>query len=142
MGPTFTLALQEIVRSAYRGLFQRLDVKKATKEDIYNYFVTEDGLGAEMAAKASRFFTTLCRMAQIELAADAAVASRSAVRKAGVDYSHHTKAESQAPSRNNTPPSVFPLTLTVTPEMSRMDVEQLTELFRKLRMALDRSSER
>lgn len=139
MGSTFTLALQEVIHSAYRELFRYLDVKRATREDIYNYFVTEGQLGAEMAAKAARFFITLCRMAQIEIGTDAAAPSHSAARK-GINAPHRANAEDRTRSRDNTP--ITPFILTVTPEMAKMDIDQLAELFRKLRAALSQSLER
>ncbi len=140
MGSTFTLALQEIVRSAYRELFHYLDVKKATREDVYNYFITESKLGTEMAAKAARFFITLCRMAQIELGNDAQDSSRAARGKVATNSRRRANSEDGAQPKDNTP--TIPLMLTLTPEMAKMDTDQLTELFRKLRTALNQSLER
>ncbi len=140
MGSTFTLALQEIVRSAYRELFHYLDVKKATREDVYNYFITESKLGTEMAAKAARFFITLCRMAQIELGSDSQASSRAARGKGAANSQRRANAEDRAHPRDNA--TTIPLTLTLTPEMAEMDIDQLTELFRKLRAALNQSLER
>jgi hypothetical protein len=140
MGSTFTLALQEIVRSAYRELFHYLDVKKATREDVYNYFITESKLGTEMAAKAARFFITLCRMAQIELGNDAQDSSRAVRGKGPTNSRRRANTEDGAQPRDNTP--TIPLLLTLTPEMAKMDTDQLTELFRKLRTALSQSLER
>ena len=71
-GATYTLALQDIVRNAYSGVFHGLKPKDITRDGIYNYFVTEGGLGAEMATKATRFLIRLCRLAEIEIAPDAA----------------------------------------------------------------------
>jgi hypothetical protein len=140
MGSTFTLALQEIVRSAYRELFHYLDVKKASREDVYNYFITESKLGTEMAAKAARFFITLCRMAQIELGNDAQDSSRAARGKGATNSRRRANSENGAQPKDNTP--TIPLLLTLTPEMAKMDTDQLTELFRKLRTALNQSLER
>jgi len=139
MGSTFTAALQEIVRSAYRELFHYLDVKKATKEDVYNYFITESKLGTEMAAKAARFFITLCRMAQIELSSDSQASSRSASGK-GAANGRRRANDDRTQLRDNT--STIPLILALTPEMVKMDIDQLTDLFRKLRAALNQSLER
>ena len=139
MGSTFTLALQEIVRSAYRELFHYLDVTKATREDIYNYFITQAKLGNEMAAKAARFFITLCRMAQIELGSDTQAPSRPARGKAAANSRRGANAEDGTQPSDKTP--TIPLILTLTPEMAEMDVDQLTELFRKLRTALNQSLE-
>ena len=47
-GAAATLALQDIVRGAYRGLFSRFSPREATRDAIHNYFITELGLGAEM----------------------------------------------------------------------------------------------
>jgi hypothetical protein len=139
MGSTFTVALQEIVRSAYRELFHYLDVKKATKEDVYNYFITESKLGTEMAAKAARFFITLCRMAQIELSSDSQASSRSASGK-GAANGRRRANDDRTQLKDSTP--TIPLILALTPEMAKMDIEQLTDLFRKLRSALSQSLER
>jgi hypothetical protein len=140
MGSTFTLALQEIVRSAYRELFHYLDIKKATRDDVYNYFITESKLGTEMAAKAARFFITLCRMAQIELGSSSQASSRAAKGKGATNNQRRANAEDKAQPRDNF--TTIPLTLTLTPEMAEMDIDQLTELFRKLRAALNQSIER
>ena len=66
-GATYTLALQDIVRNAYSGVFQGLRPNEITRDAIYNYFVTDGGLGAEMATKATRFLIRLCRLAEIEI---------------------------------------------------------------------------
>jgi hypothetical protein len=138
MGSTFTLALQEIVNSAYQGLFRYLDVSKATREDIYNYFITEAGLGAEMAAKASRFFITLCRMAQVELGANTAGVTYLA-KKTEPNPPPRSKAEARGQVKDNSP--TLPVMVTLSPEIANMDTEQLAELFRKVRVALSRSLE-
>jgi hypothetical protein len=140
MGSAFTLALQEIIRSAYRELFHYLDVNKATREDIYNYFITEGKLGTEMAAKAARFFITLCRMALIELGTDGQASSGSARGKGAANSRRRGNPEDRTQPGDDTP--TIPLIVTLTPEMAEMDIDQLTELFRKLRTALNQSLER
>lgn len=135
-GATYTLALQEIVRSAYRGLFSSLRGKDATRENIYNYFVTEGELGAEMAAKATRFFIQLCRLAAIEIAPEVQAARGERKRRS-------PRPRKKPPPRPATQPRaaepVFPLVFALTPEMADMDQEKLTELFRKMRTAFRES---
>jgi hypothetical protein len=138
MGSTFTSALQEIIRNAYQGLFHFLNVEKATQTDIYNYFVTEAGLGAEMATKASRFFISLCRMAEIKLNLDEGKTSQPMAKKGRNNSLPPIKVVSRAHEGAN---SEFPLVLALTPEIANMDVDQLTELLCKLRTALARSHE-
>jgi hypothetical protein len=81
-GATYTLALQEIVRKAYAGVFRGHKPNEITREGVYNYFVTEGGLGAEMATKATRFLVKLCRMAEIELAPELSRGASRGKRKA------------------------------------------------------------
>jgi len=69
-GPSYLLALQDIVKTAYSDLFDQLNIKNATKDQIHNYFVTNLGLGIEMAAKASRFLISLCQQADISINPD------------------------------------------------------------------------
>ncbi len=134
VGSTFTLALQDIIHSAYRSLFRYLDINKASKDDIYNYFITEARLGAEMAAKAARFFITLCRMAQIELNTETIATPRSASRKGTPNRRRDNSGDKGLP-RDTT------LILALTPDVADMDVGRLTDLFRKLRTALTQSLE-
>lgn len=134
VGSAFTLALQDIIHSAYRALFRYLDINKASKDDIYNYFITEARLGAEMAAKAARFFITLCRMAQIELNTETIATPRSANRKGTPNRRRDNDGDKGLP-RDTT------LILALTPDVAEMDVGRLTDLFRKLRTALTQSLE-
>lgn len=137
-GATYTLALQEIVRSAYRGVFHRLGPKEVTRDGIYNYFVTEGGLGAEMAAKATRFLIRLCRLAEIELAPDPArpAAGR---KRAGAQQRAYRRSQAEPAPRTQTVSPPFPLVLALTPETAEMNLDQLTELFHKMRIALEQS---
>lgn len=138
-GAAFILALQDIVRAAYRELFQHLDSDELSPERIYNYFVTEAGLGAEMATKATRFLVGLCQLAEIKLAPDlprtpplAAVRrGRARVQQKG-QAARRRKAESKAQVTTDFP---FPLVLTITPETAELDIDRLTELFRRLKIA-------
>jgi hypothetical protein len=94
-GATYTLALQEIVRKAYAGVFRGHKPNEITREGVYNYFVTEGGLGAEMATKATRFLVKLCRMAEIELAPEL---SRGASRGKRRQKLSHSTISSPRPS--------------------------------------------
>lgn len=133
-GATFTAALQEIVRNAYKSLFACLDGHPCSQEDIYNHFVVQSGLGPEMAAKTTRFFVQLCEMAEIDLGL-----SR---KEKGVG---DPKKGSGGPRRAEGPAAArasggqFPLFLALTPEMASMDTEQLTEFLKKLKTAYARA---
>ena len=144
-GPTFTSALQSIVKKAYERLFRQVEPREATRERIYNYFVTEAGLGTEMAAKATRFLIGLCRLAEIELGSTSAgareaEASPTMARSSARGRSPRPRASPATPSQPPYPlTTTFPLVFAITPETAEMDVEQLTELFRKMKVALERS---
>jgi hypothetical protein len=139
-GATYTLALQEIVRQAYSGVFHRLKPKEITRDGIYNYFVTEGSLGAEMATKATRFLIRLCRLAEIEIAPDAAQPSTRGRRRGRSQRQAYRPQAEAAPGDNGQAvlPS-FPFVLALTPETVQMDVDQLADLFRKVRVALEQS---
>jgi hypothetical protein len=140
-GPTYTLALQDIVKNAYSGVFHKLKLKDITRDGIYNYFVTEGGLGAEMATKATRFLIRLCRLAEIEIVPDAAQPSQRAKRRTRSQrqaYRQPAAASATGDNGQTILPSL-PFVLALTPEIAQMDVEQLTDLFRKLRTAFEQS---
>jgi len=144
-GTTYTQALQEIVRRAYSGVFHGLRGNGVTREGIYNYFVTEGGMGAEMASKATRFLIKLCRLAEIELAPEAARPSSRGKRKAREQVYRRPQAEPmprdhESPTPDQIALAPFPVVLALTPETAAMSQEQLTELFRKMRVALEQSS--
>jgi len=145
-GATYTLALQDIVRTAYSGIFRGLKPNEITRESIYNRFVTEGGLGAEMATKATRFLVKLCKLAEIELAPDAARATSRGRRKARNQQPLlRPQAEPAAKGQELLAPNQivsgqFPMVLALTPEIASMSVEQMTEMFRKMRIALEQSS--
>ncbi|MCS6801852.1 MAG: DUF5343 domain-containing protein [Chloroflexota bacterium] len=66
-GAVQLLNLQQIVRDAYPTLFRKLDLRAATRDDIYNHFLADLGLQPEMAAKATRFFLELARAAGFQV---------------------------------------------------------------------------
>jgi len=145
-GSTYTSALQEIVRRAYSGVFRGLRTNGVTREGIYNYFVTEGGLGAEMATKATRFLIKLCRLAEIDLAPDSAQPSSRGKRTARAQQQVYRRAQSEHVPRDHESQNhdqlvspAFPVVLALTPETAAMSLEQLTELFRKMRTALEQS---
>jgi hypothetical protein len=140
-GATYTLALQDIVRNAYSGVFRGLKPNELTRDAIYNYFVTGGGLGAEMATKATRFLIRLCRLAEIEIAPDTAQPAprgRRRTRSPRPVY-RSPQAEPSAPDNGQAVFSSVPFVLALTRETAEMDVDELTNLFRKLRIALDQS---
>jgi len=146
-GTTYTQALQEIVHKAYSGVFHGLRGNGVTREGIYNYFVTEGGMGAEMASKATRFLIKLCRLAEIELAPESPRGASRGKRKGKAQPQHYIKSQAELGGRDfdlQSPTQVastqFPMVLALTPEVAAMSVEQLTELFRKMRIALEQSA--
>lgn len=133
-GPTRTLALQQLIRAAYRDLFTHLSPKETTKEHIYNYFVAEMGMGAEMASKATRFLVSLCHLAEIELAATPSrrtVAAKRLPRK--------KRSQKEPPPAASPPSPTPPFLIAITPEVAEMDEDKLTEIFRKMNRALRRA---
>lgn len=70
-GPARTEALRRLVRRAYADLFSRLDPARASRDDIHNYFVTRHNLSRDLAGKAATFCLELCRLAELDAAADA-----------------------------------------------------------------------
>lgn len=139
-GATYTLALQEIVRSAYSGVFRSLKPNELTRDAIYNYFVTEGSLGAEMATKATRFLIKLCRLAEIEIAPDQPQPASGAKRRPRAQQSSYRRVVSDSATQDDGQAlTSFPLVIAVTPETARMDVAELTELFRKMRIAYEQS---
>ena len=137
-GATYTLALQEIVRNAYSGVFQTLKPDEITRDAIYNYFVTDGGLGAEMATKATRFLLKLCKQAEIEIAPDAAQPAPRTRRRGRAPRQGYRQGIVESLAEEGQPPTL-PFVLALTPETAEMDVDQLAELFRKVRTALDKS---
>ncbi len=145
-GLAFTLGLQDIVRTAYNDLFTHLNPKEISRENIYNYFVTKEGMGTEMAIKASRFFVALCQLAEIELAPDTARTSPLGAKREAAPRTPQVRSRRQkvevAPIQARpevSTDSTFPLVLAITPETAKMETEQLTELFRKMKVALRRA---
>jgi len=140
-GATYTLALQDIVRNGYAGIFQKMRPKEITRDGIYNYFVTESGLGSEMATKATRFLIKLCRLAEIELAPDTTQTPAGGKRRPRSQRQtfQQYKQESGQSELTVTPSPSFPFVLALTPETAAMNVEELTDLFRKMRVAFEQS---
>ena len=150
-GPAHQFNLQKIVHDAYGDLFGRLDPKEATKDAVYNYFVTEHGMGSEMATKATRFFMELCKMASIELAGhmprlssrksrSSAARQRALTKGLGDPTETRPGLTEVKPFSKLTAVDGFPLVLAITPETARMPEDELAALFRKLTNALKISS--
>jgi len=148
-GATYTLALQEVLRTAYKDLFTYLSPEQATREQLYNYFVTRTGIGREMAIKASRFFVALCRLAEMPLPA---VSSRAKRQGRPLTTSTGDRRKRTTPLKKQSPPILsgqpalastwlstpFPLVLAITPETTEIGEEQLVAFFRKMKAALRR----
>ena len=141
-GPAYTQGLQQIVRVAYEGLFSFLDLDRATREEIYNYFITEAGVGPEMAAKTTRFFIDLCLEAGMSLGPGLNPTKRTAERGASPRIgtpSLHSRARRVAPASSAPAPQPFPMVFALTPEMAQLDEHELVEFFRKMKLAFRRA---
>ena len=131
-GAVFTAALQNIIRGAYSNLFQHLNENKFSQEAIFNYFITEEGLGTEMATKTTRFFIQLCHLAEIDLELrDKEKTTQVAKNK--TNGSRKSGENLQALTGGTNP---FPIIIALTPEMASMDVAQLTSFFKNLKSAV------
>ncbi|MFC1906056.1 DUF5343 domain-containing protein [Chloroflexota bacterium] len=143
-GPSYLLALQDIVKTAYKDVFSEVDMRTASKNQIHNYFVTDLGLGIEMAVKASRFFISLCQQADLSINPDlitARDASASDVKKSVPA----AKKRLTARKRETFPESpLLPLSptfvLAITPETAAMGLDELTALFKKINRAMKLAS--
>jgi hypothetical protein len=135
-GPTFTSALGNIVRSAYKNLFHRLNGVVYTAEDIYNYFIAEEDLTPEMATKTTRFFVQLCQLAEIDLGF--AAAKRNSPNSGPNGHRKQGKGQYSlvCPMIEMGNLNHLPLVLALTPEMISMDTEQLVEFLKKLKAAI------
>jgi hypothetical protein len=142
-GPSYLLALQDIVKTAYRDLFDQVDMKSATKNQIHNYFVTDLGLGIEMAAKASRFFIGLCQQADLTINTDLITAKEAAAsdrRKAAPTARRRVAASKRETSAESPTFDLSPtFVLAITPETADMELDELTALFKKIRQAMKRA---
>ncbi len=137
-GATFTSALQNIIRTAYKNLFQHLNGGSHTREDIYNYFITQEDLSPEMATKTTRFFIQLCHLAEIDLG----FASTKRDSSKGRSNGHRNQGNGQlmCPMIEAGNLNQIPLVLALTPEMASMDSDQLAEFLKKLRTALAKAN--
>ena len=143
-GPSYLLALQDIVKTAYRDLFDQLDMRNATKDQIHNYFVTDLGMGIEMAAKASRFFISLCQQADLSINPDLTTSRETVTsdkRKAGTTAKKRTATRkretlAESPSFDLSPTFM----LAITPETANMELDELTALVNVKRKHTHRAS--
>lgn len=141
-GATYSLNLQEVIRSAYGTLWQRLNLQEANREEIYNYFVTQEGLGAEMASKAVRFLVDICQLAEMPLNPGLKVRP-GRVAAGSVQRSPAPAAGGREPAPASMAPTSAPgLVLALSPETARLTEDELTDLFRRLRRAWHRSEGR
>lgn len=134
-GTTFTSALQGIVRGAYGNLFHYLKGNGHSQEDIYNYFITAEGLGPEMATKTTRFFVQLCQLAEINLGFNGQEKSQNGVKR----YPNGQRAQATGNNPHMSQVgylSQIPVVLALTPEITSMDTDELAEFFKKLKTAL------
>jgi hypothetical protein len=147
-GPAFKLALQGIIKNAYRDLFESTDLSHDPRDQVYNYFVTKLGLGPEMATKAARFFIRLCLWGEIVwgVAPPRRRGRRpgSTVTTTGPRTTRRTAPKAAARSEEPGAPAALPtvqapFVFALTPEMARLSEEELANLFRKVSSALRRA---
>ncbi len=86
-------------QSLLRGISTGCGPNGITREGIYNHFVTEGGIGAEMATKATRFLIKLCRLAEIELAPESPRGASRGKRKAKAQPQHYIKSQAEPGAR-------------------------------------------
>ena len=134
-GPAYQQHLRRVVQTAYAELFEHVSLASANRDDIHNFFVARRGLSPEMARKATRFFLELCELADIR-AGSAEEQKRS--------HSGSTKPAARPPAMQ---PSAAPLPLVpqptfsfvLSPALLGLDDGELTELFRRVRRAVERA---
>ena len=96
-----------------------------------------------MAAKASRFFISLCQLAEITInpdllsGRDTASASKPKEPKAPKKPSPNRKRETSSESPPFDPSPTF--VLAITPETAAMELDELTSLLKKIRTAMIRA---
>ena len=148
-GPVYTLALQEAVRRSYEKVFSKVDVEQASKDDLFNHFIMDWGIGPEMATKAARFFVELCQMANISISG----ALSSGKRRKGTRGPYKTRTANtknspaervtESPLRAAEPVMAGqypPIILALTPDTARMNEDELVELFKKMVSAFKRAA--
>ncbi|MDY6910861.1 MAG: DUF5343 domain-containing protein [Chloroflexota bacterium] len=139
-GVAFTSAMQGIVRDAYKNVFRYFNGGKCSQEDVYNYFVTEAGLGVEMAIKTTRFFIQLCQAAEIDFGDNGRQKTPNGLPKASVGHQKHDAGQKPAIGSGSAiamgATNQFPLMLALTPELAAMDTDQLAQFLKKLKTAI------
>lgn len=139
-GPAYTLNLQGIVREAYVDLFEHLNPRETDRDRLHNYFVTRAHLGAEMATKAARFFIELCRAAGIPLSPALEARGERAPRPRLAPRRRRLEAKAVGESQQAASPTLS-LVFAITPEVAKMEEEELVRLLRRMRNAIRRVSE-
>ena len=136
-GAIFTSALQDIVRTAYGDVLNQVNGNGCSSEDIYNYFITHNGLGPEMSAKTTRFLVQLCQLAEIKLVINDKEKPSAAIKKGA--NGHRNQNTKQFLQTQEIPG--FPMILALTPEMAAMETDELAQFFKKLKTALFKAGE-
>ncbi|MDO8674344.1 MAG: DUF5343 domain-containing protein [Dehalococcoidia bacterium] len=147
-GATYMLNLQELVRQAYSDLFKQIALRQATRDQIYNYFVTEARMGGEMAVKAMRFFIELCRLSGFETSAElqGGRAPKSASPRTAQPRAKKAPSYPAVSTRDEMPTVVssttsLPFTLAVTAELVSMNEDDLEQVFGRILRAWRRAIE-
>lgn len=146
-GPVFIEGIRTITRRSYPQIFERYDLEHATRDDLYNHFVTEHQMGGEMATKALRFFLDLCKLGDMPMnpGLEARRGRRPGSRnRATIERLQAIEEGIAAPPsrggrRARTEAAGLTVSLALTPEMMLMDEDRLTEFFSRVRRALSRA---
>ena len=100
----------------------------------------------EMAAKATRFLLGLCQQAEIELGPDLTLEREGPLAAKGKasPKGRPSRQKAALEARRRPERGVLDLSptlvLAITPETAEMGLEQLTELFRKIKIAMERAT--
>ncbi len=153
-GPAFNMNMQAIIKRAYSEIFDRFELQTVSRDELFNFFITDAGMGTEMAVKATRFFIDVCKLAEFEMNTGLEVkrgrkpGSRNKTTLArevddysddGADPRARRRRSAVAAPATATPAGGFMLNLTVSPELMLLDEERLTAFFVRLRRSLDRA---
>jgi hypothetical protein len=142
-GPLLTLNLQKVVREAYPSMFRKLDLRSATRDDIYNHFLADLGLQPEMASKATRFFLELVRAAGFTVGSERPEGADERiedVRRAAAEPSAAGRRPLRTPARAASADAASPTLSVVLPaESLSMSEDELTALFSRVLRAWRRA---
>lgn len=142
-GPERQSEFQTLLRSAYRGVFSRLDLQTTTRLEIHDVFVREYALRGQLARKASALFVLLCSLAGFVLSRELAGShQRRAAGRAAGPHRAKQPAIREVPSGRDVSigmspvPSCPAILVTLHPEMGE---DEMVAFLRRVRRAIQRA---